>query len=266
MKRAETNSTSNILASFGITAESHREAIATLEDFTRLVEAKFNPDECKRIQKALHLMTQAHISQRRKDGGLYILHPVEVASDVTALLDIPDVECVIAALLHDTPEDQSETYLRLTNRPLKPHGTPSSQAQQAIGEDFGSGVQKLVSALTNPDFMQLLADQEIDPSHPDFSSKIQAQYKAHVEHAIRDHRVCLIKFADFARNGGAFDNLPDSTMKWDIGTKYRQIIPVFVNRITGDGTPLNTQHQSAMLLELDEIAAGFDRYLGYRGV
>lgn len=55
------------------------------------------------FKKALNYAYDAHLNQRRKNGGLYIFHPLEVsiiASQMTS-----DMDVIVASLLHDTIED-----------------------------------------------------------------------------------------------------------------------------------------------------------------
>ena len=55
------------------------------------------------LKDALEYSTQAHISQTRKSGEPYIIHPILVASIVASITN--DESMAIAALLHDVVED-----------------------------------------------------------------------------------------------------------------------------------------------------------------
>ncbi|MCR4615736.1 MAG: HD domain-containing protein [Clostridiales bacterium] len=59
------------------------------------------------FEKAAAFALKAHEGQKRKDGGIYILHPLEVAVIVSTMTDDPEV--LAAAVLHDTVEDTSVT-------------------------------------------------------------------------------------------------------------------------------------------------------------
>ena len=59
------------------------------------------------FEKAIAFAMKAHEGQRRKGGGIYILHPLEDAVIVGTMTD--DLELLAAAVLHDTVEDTSVT-------------------------------------------------------------------------------------------------------------------------------------------------------------
>ena len=59
------------------------------------------------FEKAVAFAFNAHKGQIRKDGGLYILHPLEVATIVGTMTN--DEQILAAAVLHDTVEDTSIT-------------------------------------------------------------------------------------------------------------------------------------------------------------
>ena len=58
--------------------------------------------------RAYKFALKAHRGQTRKDGTMYIHHPVEVATIVNGHTD--DNDTVIAAMLHDVIEDTEYTY------------------------------------------------------------------------------------------------------------------------------------------------------------
>lgn len=57
------------------------------------------------FEKAVAFAFKAHEGQKRKDGTIYILHPLEVATIVGTMTNDEDV--LAAAVLHDTVEDTS---------------------------------------------------------------------------------------------------------------------------------------------------------------
>ena len=59
------------------------------------------------FEKAVIFAFNAHRGQERKDGGIYILHPLEVA--VIAGSMTQDKNVLAAAVMHDTVEDTSVT-------------------------------------------------------------------------------------------------------------------------------------------------------------
>ncbi len=65
------------------------------------------------LDKAIIFAVKAHEGQTRKDGGAYILHPLEVA--VIAGTMTKDTDVLAAAVLHDTVEDTETTAEDILN-------------------------------------------------------------------------------------------------------------------------------------------------------
>ena len=59
------------------------------------------------LEKAIDFAVKAHAGQKRKDGSVYILHPLEAAAIAGTMTNNFDVLC--AAVLHDTVEDTPVT-------------------------------------------------------------------------------------------------------------------------------------------------------------
>ncbi len=59
------------------------------------------------IDRAICFAVEAHRGQKRKDGGPFILHPLEDAAIVATMTREPEV--IVAAVLHDTVEDTAVT-------------------------------------------------------------------------------------------------------------------------------------------------------------
>ena len=59
------------------------------------------------FEKAVAFAMKAHEGQKRKDGSVYILHPLEDAAIVGTMTT--DLEMLAAAVLHDTVEDTPVT-------------------------------------------------------------------------------------------------------------------------------------------------------------
>ena len=89
------------------------------------------------FEKAVSFAMRAHKGQTRKDGGIYILHPLEDATIVGTMTN--DEEILAAAVLHDTVED---TYV----------------TAEDILENFGERVAELVAHETEN------KRPELDPS------------------------------------------------------------------------------------------------------
>lgn len=65
------------------------------------------------FEKAVAFAMKAHEGQTRKDGGVYILHPLEDAVIVGTMTN--DLELLAAAVLHDTVEDTDVTAQDILN-------------------------------------------------------------------------------------------------------------------------------------------------------
>lgn len=76
------------------------------------------------FEKAVVFAMKAHEGQTRKDGGIYILHPLEDATIVGTMTK--DLDVLAAAVLHDTVEDTPVTI-------------------EEIAENFGERVAALVA-------------------------------------------------------------------------------------------------------------------------
>jgi len=70
--------------------------------------------DADRVRLAFEVASKAHEGQLRKSGEPYIIHPLSVAE---TLVDASmDVDCVIAALLHDTIEDTDVSYADISDK------------------------------------------------------------------------------------------------------------------------------------------------------
>ena len=127
------------------------------------------PEQIERVRKAYLIGAHAHAGQTRKSGEPYITHPVPVAC-ILADLGM-DVETIVAAILHDTPED-----------------TPLSRSELESG--FGTTVAELVDGVTKLDKVRFLSQQEA--AAESFRKMLLAM--------ARDLRVILIKLADRLHN------------------------------------------------------------------
>ncbi|OGF26812.1 hypothetical protein A2331_05655 [Candidatus Falkowbacteria bacterium RIFOXYB2_FULL_34_18] len=75
------------------------------KDFEQLLEGKFTIQEIQMIMMAYRFSKYGHKNQLRKNGDRYFNHPREVAAIAMTEFNIFDYELIIAALLHDIPED-----------------------------------------------------------------------------------------------------------------------------------------------------------------
>lgn len=86
------------------------------------------------FEKAIQYATEKHKNQKRKDGSIYILHPMEVATIAATLTE--DEEILSAALLHDVVEDANTDI-------------------EEIKEEFGERIGKIIALETEPTYPNL---------------------------------------------------------------------------------------------------------------
>ncbi len=125
--------------------------------------------ELKLVREAYKFADEAHLGQLRATGQPYITHPIAVAALVAEWR--LDVQAVMAALLHDTIEDQGVTKPELIQK-------------------FGAPTADLVDGLTKLDKLQ-------------FSTREEGQAESFRKMLLamaRDVRVILVKLADRLHN------------------------------------------------------------------
>ena len=121
------------------------------------------------IDKAVDYANNKHISQKRKDGSPYIIHPLAVAQIVTEMG--LDMDAILGALLHDCIEDTDASH-------------------EEIEKLFGATVAELVEGVTKL-------------TRANFSSTEEAQMENLRKMFMamsKDIRVVLIKIADRLHN------------------------------------------------------------------
>ncbi len=125
--------------------------------------------DLKQVREAYKFADAAHLGQFRHSGQPYITHPIAVAGLVADWK--LDAQAVMAALMHDTIEDQGVTKTELIER-------------------FGAATADLVDGLT-----------KLDKLH--FSTREESQAESFRKMLLamaRDVRVILIKLADRLHN------------------------------------------------------------------
>ena len=131
--------------------------------------AYLSKGDLKQVREAYKFADEAHLGQFRASGQPYITHPIAVAG-LCADWKL-DVQAIMAALMHDTIEDQGVTKTELI-------------------EKFGAPTADLVDGLT-----------KLDKLH--FSTREESQAESFRKMLLamsRDVRVILIKLADRLHN------------------------------------------------------------------
>jgi GTP diphosphokinase / guanosine-3',5'-bis(diphosphate) 3'-diphosphatase len=128
-----------------------------------------NKGELRQVREAYKFADEAHLGQYRASGQPYITHPIAVAG-LCADWKL-DVQAIMAALMHDTIEDQGVTKTELIER-------------------FGAPTADLVDGLTKLDKLQFNTREEGQAES--FRKMLLAMS--------RDVRVILVKLADRLHN------------------------------------------------------------------
>src|SRR3989339_546681 len=138
---------------------------------------KYSPQkDLDLVRLAYDFAAKAHGTQTRKSGELYINHPLATAH-ILAQMRI-DVNIIMAALLHDVPED---TDVEL----------------EVIEKNFGADVASMIRGITK---LSVLKYRGVER----YIENLRKMFVAMAE----DVRVMIIKFADRIHNLQTLDALP----------------------------------------------------------
>ncbi|MEI7554979.1 bifunctional (p)ppGpp synthetase/guanosine-3',5'-bis(diphosphate) 3'-pyrophosphohydrolase [Candidatus Chlorohelix sp.] len=153
-----------------------------IPDTTKLiaaVSASLPQSDIAIIERAIHFAAAAHAGQSRASGEPYVAHPISAAITIAEMK--LDRDSVIAALLHDVPEDTHVTI-------------------EQIHDVFGEKVAKLVDGVTK------LGKIKWDPG-TEHTTKAMHEKQEQAENLrkmflamVDDVRVVLIKLADRLHN------------------------------------------------------------------
>ena len=148
-----------------------------------------NQQELDVVQKAFDFANEAHKNVRRRSGGPYIIHPIEVAKIVVSDIGL-GYKSIAAALLHDVVEDTDYTV---------------DDIRSQFGDKIASlvdGLTKIKNVLDNEDRSKKL--NEVD------AKSIQAENFKRILLTLNDDvRVVLIKLADRLHNCRTIEFMPE---------------------------------------------------------
>ena len=216
--------------------EQFTETNKKLFDFTKEVGEKFSVGDQSEIYDACMLMFTLHMYQKdRPDKSPYVEHPLNVAVKVIRMMANPDKDLAIAALLHDAVEDQSGKLALLAEN-SQANETEEVKALGEIARKYGERVRQIVSGLSNPDFEKVLSERGVNKENPEYQSAKNKMYAEHVQEAIKDPDVLVIKLADFSENALRLSELPEDTIerkqrKQQFIAKYLPVMKIFIDKI-----------------------------------
>ncbi len=151
--------------------------------------------ELKLVREAYKFADEAHLGQFRHSGAPYITHPIAVAG-LCADWKL-DAQAIMAALMHDTIEDQGKTKVELI-------------------EKFGAPTAELVDGLT-----------KLDKLH--FSTREESQAESFRKMLLamaRDVRVILVKLADRLHNMRTLDAMSPNKRQRTAGETLEIYAPI----------------------------------------
>lgn len=231
---------------------------SVLEFKSRIKELTKNPAELEAIFYALQVSVDVHIHQEdRADGNPYPLHPIAVAQKVSVIKPFNST-LVVAALLHDTVEDQAPAIAKELN--FKDFADDSEKAAlHAIHSVFGKRVARIVSYLTNPDY-NLMAENAIQQGDSRIKADLKNEfYRKHILHiAKEDHLAFVIKLCDFSDNALHISRVTDSDQYNKLRNKYEPCIKDIIVLLEDWQKKDGFQAQVAELF-LEEFKVGYLR-------
>ena len=170
-------------------------------------EFKKHDSQTQLITKAFELAKELHKDQRRKDGGLYITHPVSVALMLASLGF--DENVVSAALLHDVVEDCDYTV-------------------EQISQEFNSKVAEMVDCVSAIDKEKFVFDEEDVYVDLDFKkASIEEQsFKKLIAIGKKNPLGFCIKFADRLHNLRTIESFDYNKQLEKVKETEKWIIPI----------------------------------------
>lgn len=203
---------------------SKKKIIEMVESFADEIYGSQDEKKEKHLElflKALDLAINIHSDQKPRPDGPYINHVLRVSEKIIGEYGVKDIDLIIAALLHDSVEDQSEKLADLISSDDK-YISKKDKALLFINNNFGPRVEGVVSKLTNPEYKN------------EGSSSYYEKNKAYIEHideAIEDFDVFIIKLADFTDNVLNLESIEDVKKRLKLSHKYLPVIDLFIKRL-----------------------------------
>ena len=201
--------------------------------------ARFAEADRAKLEQALELAARLHAGQRRVREP-YLNHLLRVTIRITHYYGVDDVDVLVAALLHDSAEDQAFDLAGVPNDGRTP---PTKAALARLGELFGARVERLVATVTNPEYTPDRHEHE--------------QYREHLERELtREPWARVIKISDFTDNGvGVIHTTGPKVVS--SARKYRPLVPLFRELIPRADTPLSPAAKAHIL---DQLTLAEERF------
>ncbi len=222
-----------------------------------LLQPRYDARGLAQVTAAAELASQVHARQKRPDGLPYVTHVVEVAELVATWCPEAHPDVLIAALLHDSVEDQADQLAALaaTGEPPAPSGDTRARALDYLETRFGVHVQRRVAWLSNPDFDAMMEGRVEGLDDEELRAVKAGLYAEHVSEAVHsDSWVAAIKLADFSTNAWRLSNVHDPERRARLREKYRPVMALFIKLLKGvkPGHPL-AHSADALRAEIDAV-------------
>ncbi|MBI2037510.1 MAG: bifunctional (p)ppGpp synthetase/guanosine-3',5'-bis(diphosphate) 3'-pyrophosphohydrolase [Candidatus Magasanikbacteria bacterium] len=179
----------------------YKDIIPTNPNITDLMEqikTYYRKQDTDMVRLAYDFAEKAHRGQFRKSGEPYIIHPVATAMILARMRIDPNI--IVAALLHDVPEDTSVTL-------------------EEIEKNFGPDIAGMIRGITKLGKLKYRGVER-------YIENLRKMFVAMAE----DIRVMIIKFADRVHNLSTLDALPPKK-KHRIALESLEIYAPIANRL-----------------------------------
>ena len=159
------------------------------------------------ICRAYEIAKQLHKDQRRKDGGLYISHPIEVALTLANLGF--DQNVISAAILHDVVEDCDYSI-------------------EQIKQEFNNEVAEMVDCVSAIDKAKFVFDKDDIYEDEEFekAAREEQSFKKLIAIGKKNPLGFCIKFSDRLHNLRTIDCFPYSKQLEKVKETEKWIIPI----------------------------------------
>jgi guanosine-3',5'-bis(diphosphate) 3'-pyrophosphohydrolase len=179
----------------------YKEIIPTNPNITDLlaqIKNYYHQEDIDMVRLAYDFAEKAHEGQFRKSGEPYIIHPVATAMILAHMRIDPNI--IVAALLHDVPEDTSVTL-------------------EDIEKNFGPDIATMIRGITKLGKIKYRGVER-------YIENLRKMFVAMAE----DIRVMIIKFADRVHNLSTIDALPQKK-RFRIALESLEIYAPIANRL-----------------------------------
>lgn len=167
-------------------------------DLMEEIKTYYHQEDTDMVRLAYDFAEKAHRGQFRKSGEPYIIHPVATAMILAHMRIDPNI--IVAALLHDVPEDTAVTL-------------------EEIEKNFGPDIAAMIRGITKLGKLKYRGVER-------YIENLRKMFVAMAE----DIRVMIIKFADRVHNLSTIDALPPKK-KFRIALESLEIYAPIANRL-----------------------------------